>query len=116
MKKMMTMNEIRKAGIDALTQALGPVDMVRFIQQFDLGHGDYTKERDQWLGDYTVEEIIEGIKQLEEEQEGKNTETKVKAKKIVSEHPISKKKKRKSEQVKKVKTKRSPNKHAVKAK
>jgi hypothetical protein len=113
----MTMNEIRKAGIEALTQALGPAGMLRFIQQFDLGHGDYTKDREKLLEHYTIEEIIEGIKQLEEEQEGKNAETKVKEKKIVSEHPINKpKKKRKSEQVKKVKAKKSPTKHAVKAK
>lgn len=25
--------------------ALGPIGMVRFIQQYDLGYGDYTKER-----------------------------------------------------------------------
>ncbi len=29
----------------ALKDALGCVGMVRFIQQYDLGYGDYTKER-----------------------------------------------------------------------
>ncbi len=37
--------EIRKCGLAALTEALGPVDAVRFLQSFDLGRGDYTKER-----------------------------------------------------------------------
>ena len=37
--------EIRAVGIQALKDALGPVGMVRFIQQYDLGYGDYTKER-----------------------------------------------------------------------
>lgn len=33
------------AGIQALKDALGPVGMVRFLQQYDLGYGDYTKEK-----------------------------------------------------------------------
>ena len=37
--------EIRSVGMQALKDALGPVGMVRFIQQYDLGYGDYTKER-----------------------------------------------------------------------
>ncbi|MDO4339223.1 MAG: hypothetical protein Q4C91_14255 [Eubacteriales bacterium] len=37
--------EIRTAGMQALKDALGPVGMVRFIQQYDLGHGDYTREK-----------------------------------------------------------------------
>lgn len=37
--------EIRTVGIQALKDALGPVGMVRFIQQYDLGYGDYTKEK-----------------------------------------------------------------------
>ena len=41
--------EIRKLGIEALAEALAPVDAVRFLQSFDLGRGDYTKERDQVL-------------------------------------------------------------------
>ena len=37
--------EIRMVGMQALKEALGPVGMVRFMQQYDLGYGDYTKER-----------------------------------------------------------------------
>lgn len=37
--------EIRSIGMQALKDALGPIGMVRFIQQYDLGYGDYTKER-----------------------------------------------------------------------
>jgi len=59
--KMMSLNQIRKAGIEALSQTLGPVDMVRFLQQFDTGRGDYTKERDQWLGEMNIVDIVKGI-------------------------------------------------------
>ena len=44
-----------------LAKALGPTGMVRFIQSFDLGNGDYTKERSQWL-DQSVDEIVGEIK------------------------------------------------------
>ena len=46
---MKTISEIRKEGIEALSKALGPIDMARFISSFDHGSGDYTKERQQWL-------------------------------------------------------------------
>jgi len=48
---MKTISEIRKEGIQALTKTLGPVDMARFIQSFETGSGDYTKERQEWLPD-----------------------------------------------------------------
>jgi hypothetical protein len=40
-----TLAELRRAGIDALVKALGPVGMARFLQQFDPGQGDCTAER-----------------------------------------------------------------------
>jgi len=60
----MTMNEIRRTGIQLLTQNLGAVGMVRFLQQSELGWGDYTKERSQWLGNPTVDEIAAEIKAM----------------------------------------------------
>ena len=54
--------QIRQLGIEALTQALGLVGMVRFLQQFETGSGDYTLARDELLGDATIEDIIAQIK------------------------------------------------------
>ena len=62
--RAMTMNEIRKVGLQALTNALGPVGMIRFLQQFDAGSGDYTQERHSWLKDEDVHSIAEKIKRL----------------------------------------------------
>ena len=45
-----TLAELRRAGIDALARALGPVGMARFLQQFDSGQGDYTTERSPYSG------------------------------------------------------------------
>jgi hypothetical protein len=48
--------EIRKIGLQALKESLGPVGTVRFFQLYENGFGDYTKEKYQ-QPDLTVEEI-----------------------------------------------------------
>jgi len=53
--------ELRRAGLDALVQALGPVGMARFFQQYDPGHGDYTADRDRLLGNPTVNQLVDEI-------------------------------------------------------
>jgi hypothetical protein len=37
--------EVRQIGLEALREALGPLGMVRFIQQFEPGTGNYTNEK-----------------------------------------------------------------------
>jgi hypothetical protein len=58
----MNLVEIRKKGIEALNNALGPVGMVRFLHQFESGAGDYTEERNLWLKDYDIDSITEELK------------------------------------------------------
>ena len=48
--------EIRNAGVKALQEALGPVGMAKFMQQYDTGYGDYTKEK-QEQPDMSLDEI-----------------------------------------------------------
>ncbi|MEZ5449242.1 MAG: hypothetical protein R3E95_08425 [Thiolinea sp.] len=62
--KAMTLNEIRRTGIQLLTEKLGAVGMVRFIQQNDLGYGNYTQEREQRLGNPPLDEIASDIAAL----------------------------------------------------
>ena len=50
-------NELRRVGIDALVKSLGPLGMVRFIQQFDTGRGNYTKERAELLDSLSLDTI-----------------------------------------------------------
>jgi hypothetical protein len=58
----MTPIELNRKGFQALVDSLGYVDAVRFIKQFDNGEGDYTKERDRWLGDLTLDNIWAELK------------------------------------------------------
>lgn len=62
--------QIRQLGIEALTQALGPVGMVRFLQQFDTGSGNYTRDRDELLGEPNIEDIFAQIKERQQQSEG----------------------------------------------
>ena len=32
--------------------------MIRFLQQFEVGIGDYPKKRHQWLGNITIDDIV----------------------------------------------------------
>jgi hypothetical protein len=58
----MSLEELRQRGIGALAKELGPVGMARFLQQFEMGSGDYSTDRDQWLPDdvSTIMDDIQG--------------------------------------------------------
>lgn len=58
----MTPIELNRKGFKALVDALGYVDAVKFLHQFDQGSGNYTEERHQWLDKLKMEEIITDIK------------------------------------------------------
>ena len=53
--------EINQQAMHLLYQELGVVDAVRFLKQFTLGFGDYTKERDLLFKDKTLDEILKEI-------------------------------------------------------
>jgi hypothetical protein len=60
-RKSMTLHEIRREGLDALLDRLGPAGTVRFLQQYDMGRGDYTKERHRRLDGVTIDEVVEDV-------------------------------------------------------
>jgi len=49
---------------EVLSKALGPVDTIRFMQQFHKGSGDYTKLKEELLKDITHEDIVDGISKM----------------------------------------------------
>ncbi|MCL1466150.1 hypothetical protein [Argonema galeatum] len=59
----MTPLELNQKGFEALIAALGYADAVRFIKQFDMGTGDYTKDRDRWLNALGLDDIWADLKQ-----------------------------------------------------
>ena len=53
--------EIQEMAFDVLHQKLGVANLIRFIQQYDKGHGDYTKDRDGWQKAYSVDSLFDEI-------------------------------------------------------
>ena len=58
------LNEIRQVGLEALLERLGPVGMIRFLQQYETGYGNYTAERDTWLTEINdMDKLVAKIQQ-----------------------------------------------------
>lgn len=52
-----TLDEIRREGLAALRQKLGRAGMIRFLQQFGQGSGDYAKERHAWVDQTSMNDL-----------------------------------------------------------
>ena len=63
----MSLYEIRMEGWKALTERLGPAGAMRFMMQYDPGHGDYSKDRHEIFAAVTMEELLESIKRANPE-------------------------------------------------
>jgi hypothetical protein len=53
----MTNAEIRTAGLKILAKELGEDGLIRFLHEYDMGSGDYTKERVDLFKDETVKTL-----------------------------------------------------------
>ncbi len=60
----MTLSEIK---FQALQNELGIVGLIRFMQQSDLGSGDYVKDREAWQKDSTVDSLAAAIQDLQQQ-------------------------------------------------
>ena len=74
--KEMTAEEIRTFGLEALYRELGPVGMVRFLQQFETGKGDYSVERHELLKGMDVTRLVEEARKLSKQREERLAEKK----------------------------------------
>jgi len=52
------LTEITQQAIELLTKEMGLVATVRFLNQFSVGYGDYTEEREALFGSLTLDEIL----------------------------------------------------------
>ncbi|HEY7156622.1 MAG TPA: hypothetical protein VH575_21820 [Gemmataceae bacterium] len=52
-----TLDEIYHEGLQALRDRLGRAGMVRFLQQFETGQGDYARARHKWVDRITLDEL-----------------------------------------------------------
>lgn len=57
----LTTEEIRHQGLEALRRELGVTGMIRFLQQFEHGSGDYTSERHAWVDATSLKDLQRDI-------------------------------------------------------
>jgi hypothetical protein len=55
--------ELRRQGFEALVKSLGWVNAVRFLQQYETSHLDYTKERDTLLPDWDAQTVLHKLRE-----------------------------------------------------
>ncbi|MFA6033343.1 MAG: hypothetical protein WC889_10625 [Myxococcota bacterium] len=60
-QKKLSQEKIRTIGLGVLAKKLGPVGLIRFLQQFETGNGDYTCEREKLLKGESVDGILAGL-------------------------------------------------------
>ena len=60
----MPLTELTTSTIKLLCREIGIVNTARFINQFTMGYGNYTEEREQLIGYLTVDEIVAEIKHI----------------------------------------------------
>ncbi len=53
----LTLEQIRNKGLAALRRELGKAGMIRFLQQFETGSGNYARERHAWVDQTSLDEI-----------------------------------------------------------
>jgi hypothetical protein len=57
-----TLSEINQQATSILAREMGIADALRFLNQFSNGSGDYAAERENWLGNLSLEQITSAIK------------------------------------------------------
>jgi hypothetical protein len=55
--KWRTATQLAAAGFAALVDKLGMADAIRYVQLYDPGEGDCTRERHQWLDQLSHKEV-----------------------------------------------------------
>ena len=58
-----TDQQIQVIGLDLLQKELGATGLLRFLQQFERGHGNYTQERQVQVDTDTVDDLVGQIMQ-----------------------------------------------------
>lgn len=59
---MKPLAEVTQEAIRILCKEMGLVNTVRFVNQFSVGYGNYTEEREQLFADLTLDDIITEIR------------------------------------------------------
>ena len=59
------LHDLNREGHAALVRELGVVGALRFLSQFTTGQGDYTAERESFLGVETLEDLFKQVQEAD---------------------------------------------------
>jgi hypothetical protein len=59
----LTDEEFERHALDVLKRELGPDGLARFLRLNRSGSRDYGSDRDQWLKDLTLDQVLESIRE-----------------------------------------------------
>jgi len=62
--RLPSLAELRRRGFEVLVRELGAADALSFLHLCGGGHGDYSQDRERWLGRLTIEQIEEEIRKM----------------------------------------------------
>lgn len=57
------LNQITQEAIALLFKEIGIANTLRFLNQFSIGYGNYTEEREERFKDLTLDEILQQMKE-----------------------------------------------------
>jgi hypothetical protein len=57
-----TISQINHRATRILFENMGVVDTIRFLNQFSIGQGDYTKDREEWLSDMSLDDVVSQVR------------------------------------------------------
>lgn len=60
--------EVTQEAIRILCKEMGLVNTVRFVNQFTVGYGNYTEEREQLFADLSLDDIIAQIRRRKRQE------------------------------------------------
>jgi hypothetical protein len=58
----LTDEQFERQALDVLRRELGPDGLARFLRLNRSGTGDYTRDREQWQKELTLDQILESIR------------------------------------------------------
>ena len=59
----LTDEQFERHALALLQRELGPDGLARFLRLNRSGRGDYSRDRDQWQRDVTIDQILESIRE-----------------------------------------------------
>jgi hypothetical protein len=76
-KKRRNATQLAADGFAAMVKSLGMADAVRYVQLYSQGAGNYTRERHEWLDEFSHDQVANLMARIQKERPRKQKSRKV---------------------------------------